>query len=287
MNTYSTVPVADPMFATILADRLHDLRQDEDAKPHAHAGTKIRHSDAAKCARALGYTVRGDTPTDPMDLTGAWNVWIGQLVHDAFQQEAQRLWPQAQAELKVRVDDLSSGHVDLTTSGEPVDGRVSVEAKTVGGYGFKKAIGFKGGRGFDGVAEGPKWSWLVQGAVNAYCDEADLLVIVALSKEAVSVQGAERNHMPDHLRVAAEWRYGPETFRPIAEDEIARWQQIVDVVEDGELPPRAIPEPEGPVFIDNPTEGWYVDEKGKSRKHWACLYCQQQSRCIEDWKRGV
>src|SRR5690606_12820215 len=278
------VPAPDPVFAPILAQAWMDQQVSEDPKEHAYPGTLIRHSYAAVCARRLAYEPAGVEPTDPPDLTAYCNFDTGRIPHEQWQEVAQKLWPGARAEVRVRPPgrgDLSSGHVDLTVDDGPMPGRATVEVKTVGGFGFKKAIGFSGGRGFDGRPEGPKWSWLVQGSVNAYCQEADVLVIVALAKEAISVSGAKRDGLPDWARICAEWRYPPEVFRPIAEAELERWQRIVDVV--GRRGVLAVPRevPDGPgrvVSIADPRSG----RTTQGRSFWACSYCPFQQRCVED-----
>ncbi|QBI19363.1 hypothetical protein ER308_07260 [Egibacter rhizosphaerae] len=278
VSALSKQPSPQPVFAPILAERWTEERVSEDPKEHAVAGTRVRHSDAGKCSRAIGYRVLGVDETNPTDMTGWWNMGIGTILHDQWQEEAQRRWPHAEVEVKVRADpndDVGSGHVDLEVRDGPVEGLASVEVKTIGGYGFKRSVGAYTGRKRQ-PPEGPRFDHIVQGAVNAHSKGADRLVIVYLSKEAISAQSADRDGIPDHLRIVAEWHYEPEEFTPIALGEIERWRDIVEAVDAGYVPPRYIPEHVD--VVTNPETG----RMSGGGKYPLCAYCTHRDQCIND-----
>lgn len=111
-------PDVEPRFIGVLAETwaedkaAGDSPWGSDDKPTA-LGTRIRHSDAGKCARAIGYKAVGIPRSDPMDLTGVWNTTLGSVLHDMWQGALRRRYPDADVEVKVGHDSLdASGHID-------------------------------------------------------------------------------------------------------------------------------------------------------------------------------
>lgn len=270
------VPDASPRFVGLLAEKW--AQQNDDDKPTA-LGTRIRHSDAGKCARAISYTAAGIAKSDPMDLTGVWNVSLGTMIHEHWQSALVERFPGAEIEPKVGHDDLdASGHLDAIIRTD--DRTICYELKTIGGFGFKAAVG-KMGRGKP--AEGPKPEHLMQASLNGLACNADEVVIGYLSKECISInQGRD---LPDLARFAAEWTFDRDEYEPIAHAEKARLQGILGLIDNGELAARKFPPgllPRGAEITD-PATGRYEVTDGEAVTDvgtwWACGYCSFRTVC--------
>lgn len=280
-------PIDTPLLAPALAQAWREADLAEGDRPFSVEGTRIRHSWAAKCTREIAYRVTGQEESDPLDLPSYWTFGIGRRLHEDFQQELTRRYgheADIEHEPAIHRDDLcdSSGHADTHIIAANGEWLTSVEIKTINGFGYKKAIGL--GRG---PATGPRHSAVVQAAVNGYMAEANEVRIVYLALESISKQAAERAGIPEHLRFCAEWVYYPEDFVPIAEEEIRRWNYILDTVDEGALPPRLLVDPELPrdATVTNPLEGaWFSEAEGKFGKTWMCDYCAFQQYCAVDPK---
>lgn len=292
-------PDAHPRFVDVLVNAW-DANRDDD-KPTA-TGTRLRHSDAGKCARALAYTAAGIPRSDPMDLAGTWNVSLGTLLHEKWQDALQAAHPDAEVETKVSHDDLdASGHIDavirIPEGGEWVDVPdddatptgasgfldkvIAYELKTIGGYGYKAAIG-KARRGTP--AEGPKVEHVLQAALNGVAVNADEIVVGYLAKECISVNQA--GDIPEVARFAAEWTFTRDEYEPLAAAEKARMAGILGILDDHqELAARKFPAgllPKGAEIVD-PTKGrWEVrdgDDIVDTGSFWACGYCPYRTVC--------
>ena len=270
------VPDDEPRFVQALAE--HWQATNDDDKPTA-LGTRVRHSDAGKCARAIAYTAAGIPKSDPMDLTGVWNVNLGTTIHEAWQAALLTKYPDAEIEPKVGHQDLdASGHLDAVIR---TGGRTIVyELKTIGGYGFKAAVG-RARRGTP--AEGPKVEHRLQAALSGLALDADEIVIGYLAKECISVgQGRD---MDDLARFAAEWTFDRETYRPWAVAEKDRLNGILRLLDGGELAARKFPAgllPAGAEIVDPATGRWEVrrdDQVADTGTWWACGYCNYRTVC--------
>jgi hypothetical protein len=289
-------PVADPIFAGLLAEHFEETAHEEGPREHAFPDTMIRHSLAGACARAIAYSAAREPETNPMDLAGFWRTGLGQRLHELFEELLVARWPTAEVEVKVRDhdSDLSGGHLDFEVDTRDTDlpdlGLLVGEVKTTGGFGYKKMVG---GDPRNAMPDGPKASYIAQGAVNAALRGADTLAIVVFNVEAISVQAAKSLGMPELMRVAAEWRYPAEQFLPIADDELARWEWIANAVKAGRLAdvPRIVHDPEHsePIEITDPATGACIlaVSGGKRRPYWGCAYCRFQARCTEDMAKGA
>ena len=278
---HGRTPDAEPRFVQLLVEKWAD--ENDDDKPTA-LGTRIRHSDAGKCARAIACTAAGIPKSDPMDLTGVWNVSLGTIIHEAWQEAlAERFTADGPAEIEI---EPKVGHPDLDASGHldaiiRTGGRTIVyELKTIGGFGFKAAIG-KMGRGKP--AEGPKAEHLMQAALNGLAADADEIVIGYLAKECLSVNMAK--DLPEVARFAAEWTYQRDEYEPIANAEKVRLGGILTLLDGGELAARKFPPgtlPPGAEIVD-PTQGrWEVrdqDQVVDTGTWWACGYCSHRTLC--------
>lgn len=276
-------PDAEPRFAQVLVEKWARRNEQAGPKARASATARFRHSDAAGCARKLAFAALDLPPSDPMDLTGVWNTSLGTEIHELWQSAVAELWPDAELEPKVTtIDGQGAGHIDAVVT---VDGRrVAIELKTIGGFGFKNAVGAarKGT-----PAEGPKHEHVVQAALNGLAVDADEVVVVYLAKECLSVTAADRFGVDELGRFLAEWSIDRDTYEPIAQAEVTRVQGILGLLDDGTLPARKIPSPEvpsGAEIVDPSTGRWELrDRDGQlvdTGSYWACNgYCSHASRC--------
>ena len=287
-----TQPDETPTLAHTLAQKWKELDDEEGDRPHAVEGTRIRHSWAAKCSRAMWYRIMGYEPSEGLDLAAHWTFGIGRKLHEEFQQALTDRFaddPGVKVEHEVeihipRVD--SSGHVDteiteLDPEPDSPNGHflTSIEIKTINGWGYKKAVG-----GLKYPADGPRWSAVVQGAINASASEADQMMIIYLPLESISKGQAERYGLDESLRHGAQWTYSPSEFNKIADDELDRWAWILKCAEEERMPPRWIPDPYLPdrSMVTDPSTGATVNPEGATAKTWMCDYCEFQTRCKGD-----
>jgi hypothetical protein len=254
-------------------------------------GARMRHSNAAKCSRALSFQLAGFV-AEPIDAAGLHVMSEGQLLHEQVQQalvDAYR--DNCEVEVVCFIPEAdSAGHIDAVIWTSPptcqcpdmcecTPHKVALELKTVGGFAFKSAIGERG------PAEGPRHAAVVQGALNAYACNADELVIAYLATEAISKQAASRKGFGELARFMAEWKYDPEEFVPLAEEEIDRFDLALEMVDNGRLMDTYIPDPNIPdeALIVDPSAGrWEVrtDEGVQDAgTTWHCIYCPYQRAC--------
>lgn len=289
-------PDSEPRFVQALVEGWREM--DGGPKPRAVEGSRFRHSDAGKCARAIAYAALEVPDSNPMDLSGWWNTGLGTVIHEAWQHQLRRRYPDAEIEPKVKLGQ-GSGHIDAvvtlpeggpwvsmpeTDAGEHsgfLDKKVCIELKSIGGFAYKLAIGERG------APQGPKHEHIVQAALNALAVDADEAVIAYLSKEAVSVAIAQRKNLSELTRFCAEWTFPREEYLPIAEAELRRVDGILALLDQGELPARKFPGdelPAGHVITDPKSGQWQVlGDDGmilNAGSWWACGYCRWQDRCI-------
>ena len=288
-------PDQDPVFAKLLAEEWAKEFVDDDEKPMAAEGARIRHSDAGACARRLGYKLLGAEASNPLTVADHWRFGVGNLVHEGWQRALQAAYPGAEVEFTVTLGDgLTAGHGDaLVRIQEPADPAgnveerlIAFELKTINGFGFKKAIGARG------APEGPRHNSKLQGALNALGKDADYLVIVYTSLELLSPREATKLGPEDWRRFCAQWTYPRERYAPAAQRELERLALIVADVDAGVMPERAIPDPELPdgAVIFDPVKGrWEVREGGLIKDTgttWHCAYCPFQDQCTRDAEAG-
>lgn len=276
-------PDPAPTFLAPYFDHLRARNAADGERPHAVAGTRFRHSNAAACARQIAYAALGVPASNPMDLAGMVVTGNGTAKHDEIQAV---LMPATGLDIEVGCqipgfDGSGSADGFLMVDGDPPV-KVCWEHKNIGGFAFKMAIGERG------AAQGPKHAHVVQGALNALAGDADLLVITYMTWEAISVQIAQRKGFTEEGRVAAQWTFERSHWEPLARAEIERVTGILALLDDGQLPARKIPDPELPkaAVITDPTSGqWRVTaEDGDivdAGTFWACAYCRFQDLCAE------
>lgn len=287
------LPDAQPRYAPQLAQAWADQLGDQD-KAMATAEARMRHSWADMCARRLGYEVRGDAVTQPLTVADYWRFGTGTTIHEKWQDVMMKTFPHAEVEVTCQIDSIpSAGHIDLVLReyvmrpelDEPRSHVTAMELKTINGYGFKMAVGARG------EAEGPRGSAITQAALNGYAIDADEIVIVYLSLENLSPRELTKVGKEEWQRFSAEWSMTKEEYWPIAEKEIRRFSKILEVVDEGALPPRAIPDLPFGARVVAPTKGTWnqFDDGGAvvgAGTTWHCGYCPFQSRCEEDGLHG-
>lgn len=269
-------PDTNPRFVQVLVEDWRDRDLDDGEKPRAFADTKFRHSDAGKCARAIGYAALDLPASDPMDLSGTWNTSLGTLIHDSWQAALAKRYPDADIEPNLR-SPAGSGRADAVVA--TAEKKIAIELKSIGGFAYKMAVGERG------AAEGPKHEHIVQAALNGMAVDADEVVIAYLSKEAISVNVAAKKGFDELGRFCAEWTFTREQYEPIAAAEIERVTGILRLLDDGQLPRRTFPAellPFGAEIIDPKTGQWQI-RRGEQITDvgtwWACSYCRYQTLC--------
>src|SRR6202142_3304644 len=108
---HSDFPVKNPLITDVLAEAVHREMHEQASKPKAF-DTWFRHSDAGKCARYLWWEHNKTVPSDPVDASGAWVMYLGTFVHEELQRALQVRFPDCTVERPVRHGDLTSGHLD-------------------------------------------------------------------------------------------------------------------------------------------------------------------------------
>jgi hypothetical protein len=293
-STAGEPPDAQPRFVQLLVEKMAAANDEAGDKPTAH-GTRVRHSDAGKCSRAIAFTAAGVPRSDPMDLPGVWVTSLGTLIHEAWQAALAEKFPDASIEAKLRIGGLdASGHADAVidmpdvamevgapdTSGyHPPIKRILFELKTCGGFSYKMKVGERGN------PEGPSWEHKLQAALNGLAIDADEIVIGYIATEAISKPAAARKKIGELTRFCAEWSYSREEFEPWAVAEQKRLQGILDLLDEGQLAARKFATPELPAgheIVDPKTGRWEVkrdDQIVDTGTFWACGYCSFQTVC--------
>lgn len=275
-----------PEFAPIFAAKLMALRDEEGPLEYAHPDARIRHSNAGKCSRNIQYAVQRLEPSNPIDEVTAYTFAIGTLLHEEYQKALQEYCDhkgyKVEIEKKVFVpESYSAGHLDAYI--DTGTKTITIEVKTINGTGYKSAVGVTKSRSI-----GPRYSALLQGAINARAVDSDELKIVYLPLESISQGVASRSALPNGMRAYAEWTFTRAEYAPFADGEMERFRWIVNAVDRGESVPRLIPDPELPdraVVIDA-SDGTVQGADGKKVRTWHCEYCDYQKLCVKQQAAG-
>lgn len=255
------------------------------SRDFALAGSRVRASWAGMCAKRVAYAVYGVEETNPPTVPDAWRFNIGSMLHDHIQEVVQRKFPGSAVEVKVKIGEHGSGHMDVLVKRQDgeVERTISVELKTINGFGFKQAVG----------QEGPKAPHVMQGALNAAAMDPppDELMIAYFAMENIS-PGQFKKYpglTSEYNRFAAQWTFPREEYMQVAEDELRRLNRIVELVDESGpgAVPRIIPDPNlPPHMVTVPLKGTYVITQGPSRGApgytWACGYCPYRAKCADD-----
>jgi hypothetical protein len=281
-------PDATPRFGSLLVEAWHAEAIERDADfPNAVEGARFRHSDAGACARAISLSALGVPASNPMDAPGHFITHQGSWLHDEFQKLlVAHYGGAARIEVKCGKGDRG-GHVDaevyLSEPDEVEAKIIAIEAKSMDGFAYKMSVGERG------KAQGPKSDHIIQAALNGKAINADEIVILYLTRGAISIQAATRNpKITEMMRVTAEWTLTREEYEPIADLEIKRITGILGLLDqdEPELAARKIPDPEMPErhLVTDPATGTYhaLNAEGLMvgvNTTWHCVYCRHQQLC--------
>lgn len=271
-------PDAEPRYAQVLVEQLAERHAERGDRPTAY-DTRVRHSDAGKCARAIAYAAAGIPRSNPMDLVGEWSTSLGSAIHDMWQEALVARGITADIEPKVQIDGLdASGHADAVITAEN-GRRILYELKTTGGFSYKLKVGERG------PAEGPPVAVICQSALNAMAVDADELIIGYLATEAIGRMPAQRKRISELGRIVAEWSFTRDEYMPVAQAEVDRLRFILDLLDTGLLAARNVPGemPADGVVVDPRAGRWEVhDDNGDvvdAGTFWGCDYCSWRDVC--------
>lgn len=250
-----------PKIEEILHQHLIAAREAREREPSLLDG--ILHanaSDAGKCARAIAFKMVDFPATNPPGPDSLINFYIGDVIHDIVQRSIISKWPNAQAEVRGKLDDYITVRADVLYSAED-EKLVTCEIKTVSDFAFEKATALKlksNGRWARKTqeAEGPKREHVLQNTIGAKILNADYIALVYIRKTAAKDEP-----------ILFEWRYRVERFTEETERELARLKGIVDLMREGKLPER---EYEGKI-IENPL-----------KVKFPCSYCGFLDACVSE-----
>lgn len=294
----NNAPTSTPLFGPMLLDYWNQKYEEagRDKRPMSIEGARFRHSWAGMCARRIQYEIQRHEDIREFDIAvepaaDRWRMEMGTLVHDYWQAALQHCLPDATIEhvTGFEFDTYSTaGHGDALIR-HPKLGTVCVELKTRNGFGYKQDIGANKSL----VPEGPSHNAKIQGALNALHEDADLLVILHISLEAIGP-----NQMPpdkkdkyNPMRITAEWWYTPEEYEPWARHELLRAKHIVEMTDKNVLAPRSVPEimPKGARIVDPVKSEWILFDddnvavqRGLLWNQRYCTYCKFQDVCLSD-----
>lgn len=260
-------PVSDPLFVDLWTRGLAEENRD---KPTA-LGTPFRFSDALNCGRRMTFDALGVDKSDPIDPAGIHVTTLGTWIHEQVQTAIGKKYPGAEFEL-ASGNDLISGSCDGVTlvGGYEGKGKMLLELKTTGGFGFDKAVGLNRKAYAQKSPEGPRPSAIAQAGLNAIFHECETVVIMYIAMEAVSKGLASKIGFSMYDRFTAEWHIPRDVWEPLALAELARIQVLAD----------NLPEiPDGMAFDDKKWD-WVPISPNDARRHWSCDYCPHLTTCI-------
>jgi hypothetical protein len=255
-----------PLLSHLFVEDLIKANEERGRKPQAF-DTPFRYSDAGKCARAMAYSALG-FEGEPFDGPSTFVTTLGTEIHEWVQDAILARYPDAKFEIPTQLG-VSSGHCDGVIETEEY-GRVLYELKTMGGTPYGKSIG-AGAKGMN-TPGGPRYSAVLQAAINAEANECDTVIIGHIGLEAISRQKAGRLDLNDWMRFISEWVIPKEVWQPLAMQEINRQLYILDDLQAGRLPLRI-------AINDAGLEENLDPELGRA---WQCWYCSHQERCLSD-----
>jgi len=268
---HSDFPVKHPLITDVLARSIHNEMMTAERKAFAFP-TWFRHSDAGKCGRYLWFEHTGAERSNPPDVSSAWVMWLGTLLHAELQRALPERFPDAKIEPGVRHGDLSSGHADAIVT-DPEHGKIMFELKTRNSTQFAKAVGWEKKNWSVKMPQGPSTSDRIQGALNATAVDADLLVIGMIGMEAASKGFADKHGIDEIGRTVAEWHFTKQEFSPWAKAEINRLEHLRDLMEEGIIPLRTAIGDEMELITLNPNA---------NKVAWQCQYCSHFDSCRKD-----
>jgi len=248
-------------------------------KPTA-GDTPFRYSGAGDCSRYLAYVATDPQEESTMDAGGVWVTGLGTRIHEWLQDSLSRRFPSATFETATKLSGLISGHCDaVIPEGNMIKvfpdwdgGNVLYELKTMGATKFDKQIGLKRRARKVENPEGPAVSAIIQSGLNAMANDCQTVIIGSIALECVSQGIAGDIGFTDYERFIAEWTIPEDVWRPAAEAELRRVENIATSIGQGFLPDR-----EFVSHVDGDTTHINID------RYWKCGgYCEYSDRCFID-----
>lgn len=289
---HSQLPTGNPpekiaVFGHLLAEACRDENVETD-KAFAVDGARLRASWAGGCSRELGYRIAGTEQSNPTGLSGFWVMGLGTMIHTNLQAVLATAFPGAEIEKQVdwqpTIGLPGASHIDAYVPADKhPDGKSTViEIKSIGGFAYKLMVGARG------PAQGPKMGHLLQAGLSARALGADQVTMLYLAREAMSKREADKIHTDDVGRFLAEWTFPMGALDEMVDREIARLSRILELVDEGKLPPRFMPaEMPSTARVTDPESGAWTLERGgqvlEAGSLWKCgSYCEFRDQCIQD-----
>ena len=272
-------PVLEPLFTDALAVEL--VEQARGARKPRAFDTRLRFSDAGRCARQIAYDALGVVPAawDPASIHVAA---VGTFYHELLQAAILRRYPGAEIEVKGRLPGLSnSGHADVRAPADAISavvsnwggGDVLYELKTKSTYQFDTACGVMRKGWKRGDPKGPGLEVILQAGLNAIANDCQTVVVGYVCFENYSVGLAEKVGLRQMDRFLAEWHIPVEVWRPLADDEIRRLETVLATIDADHLPERHAYDDAGDITILEPEA---------QKPPWQCQYCSFRTQCEAD-----
>jgi len=266
MNPVKEVQI--PRFSQLWLEALMYANEAQGKKPQAF-DTPFRYSDSGKCARAMAYSYLG-VKGEPFDAAGTLVTSVGTWIHELVQEAIERRYPGSKFEVPTQLD-TSSGHCDGIIETDDL-GRVLYELKTMGSTSYRRSVGLTTSSFAKNGPEGPRYSTLLQSALNALANDCDTIVVGHISLEAVSRGMAMRLGIPEWNRIIAEFVIPKQIWEPMANRELYRQRGILEMLDIDCLPECVAIGDSGEELELNP----------ESDRFWQCGYCAYQDQCIND-----
>ena len=253
----------------------------ERGKKLTAAGTPFRYSGAGDCSRALAYSAMDDSNESTMDGGGVWVTGLGTKIHEWVQDSISRRFPNAEFENPTQIGQLISGHCDavipeadmIAAFPEWDGGKVLWELKTMGAAKWDKARGLKRRARKIENPDGPALSAIIQSGLNAMANGCKTVIIGHIALECVSQGIAGDIGLSEYERFISEWVITEDVWRPAAEAELRRIENISKTIGQGFLPER-----ERVSDLDGDTTHINFD------RDWKCNgYCEYSDQC---WTAG-
>lgn len=273
-------PVAEPLFTDAFVSEVIEREATEGRKAKAYP-TRLRFSDAGRCARAIAYDVLR-YPRRQDDAAALHVMAVGTIYHEALQAALLRRYPSAVIEPKGIVESCSnSGHADAVVPETEISavvpgwqgGSLLYELKTKGTYQFDQAVGILRKQWKPRDPKGPGHSVILQAGLNALAQGCETIAIGYVCFENYSLGLAERAGLRHMDRFLAEWHIGKDVWGPLVDAEIARLSGILATIDGGHLPVRTT--------YDDDGEWTELDPRAK-KAPWQCDYCCFRDQCEED-----
>jgi len=217
-----------------------------------------------KCGRQLYYQKTGQQPSNPIDLSSRFKMYLGTLAHEGLQKIMRQIGCVVESELHhdIEYDGLEFNYfIDLVI--EYNNEKFIIEIKTI--Y----------GRGFDSIKEQPKEDHLLQ--------TCSYMAFEKIKKAIILYVGRDNGFMIQHNIESNDNltlnNFPINEFRTKWVKNIERLKRIKQNIIDKKLPGRDY-ERVFKNFNGNLSENFQKDNV-KYKTNWNCDYCQYKDLCWE------